>query len=68
MKKTSLLLPVLLLLVSCSSAEEKVRRSCALPEANQISWTDAMMRLALKKVENKQPSETVKDFCDAYLD
>lgn len=61
MKKTLLLLPILLLLVSCTSK----RDTCALVDSGQISKEEAMMRLELKD-SGSGPGWVLSYFCSYY--
>ena len=52
MKKSLLLLPLLLLLASCSTLEERVRETCDLAESRLISNEEGGQQLDLEDSEN----------------
>ena len=61
MKKTLLLLPALLLLVSCTSKE----KTCELVADNQLDYPTALKRLGLKADPDVKmgPVRAVNTFC-----
>ena len=63
MKQAFLLLPVLLLLVSCTSN----KKTCGLVAAKQIDLPTAMKRLGLEPDPSGKMDDgtQVKDFCEA---
>ena len=63
MKKSLLLLPALLLLVSCTPK----KKTCALVASKQIDYPTAMNRLGLMPDPSGKMDDgtLVKDFCEA---
>ena len=63
MKNALLLLPVLLLLVSCTPK----KKTCTLVATNQIDYPTAMKSLGLEPDQsgNMDDGTIVKDFCEA---
>ena len=62
-----LLLPLLLLMTSCETWNDKSKRTCALVAAGQIDDLDAMKRLRMEKIEGKWEDEvTISNYCHYY--
>ena len=62
MTKTLLLLPILLLLVSCGANRE----TCALVASGQISYVEAGKRLGLKDNRGMGISSVVGNYCQYF--
>ena len=69
MKKLRLLLtlPVLVLMISCSSEDEeqRIRSTCALRNAGQLTATEAIEKL--DKQNLPEQGFEIDEFCESYI-